>query len=367
MLSVSVIVSIAIILTYLQDRVVGNKIRLNFFLVATVLLIGFFGIRVDYGNDYQSYRDIFDFFANHDFATAAYGDIMASGHNVERGWALLNYFFAPLGWHFFLFTLTVVQFGTIYWFLKKYVPPRYLWVALGFYLLNPALMLTELSMLRQSLAMSICLWIVPCIIQKKWIRAAIVIFLATFIHASCLCMLITLLFPYLSIKRPLLWILWFLGIIIALRIIDSLAGDIITFFLQSKALEVYEGYMDKDIKATGSGVVVALQIVIALFLLWTTKKNKADSHQYPFFILSYCAAMIMVQFAYTVVLSMRLSAYFTQLSLITYVPLSQYAKRNILATIMLLLIFGATVYSFIGHFSSETYGEFYSVYHTLLD
>lgn len=228
-------------------------------------------------------------------------------------------------------------------------------------------MLTELSMLRQSLAMSIYLWTVPWILQKKWIRAGIVILIAATIHTSCLCMLPTLLFPYMTVKHPTRWIIWFVGIVLALKFIDSFAGGIIGFVLQNDALARYEKYVLRETdNVEGSGVVVMLQVVIATSLLWITTKHNDNRRRYMFFTLVYCAAVIMIPFSYIVPLSARIGLYFTQLSLITYILLAQYAKRHKFALILLTLIFCVMIYDFVGHFSSITYGPYYSVYHTIL-
>ncbi len=64
---------------------------------------------------------------------------------------ILNYLFVPFGWQSFITFLTIIQFGTVYWFINKYSDTKYMWIVFALYVLSSELMLVSLSMLRRRL------------------------------------------------------------------------------------------------------------------------------------------------------------------------------------------------------------------------
>lgn len=62
--------------------------------------------------------------------------------------------------------LTAFEISVYYWFIKKYIPKEWYWFAVFIYVFNPNFMLTQSSMMRQTLAMCIVLLSIPYIYKK---------------------------------------------------------------------------------------------------------------------------------------------------------------------------------------------------------
>lgn len=63
--------------------------------------------------------------------------------------------------------LTAFEISVYYWFIKKYIPKEWYWFAVFIYVFNPNFMLTQSSMMRQTLAMCIVLLSIPYIYKKR--------------------------------------------------------------------------------------------------------------------------------------------------------------------------------------------------------
>ena len=228
MISVTIVNIIAVLLAYLGRY---SKYRYGF-IGAIVLLICFYGIRYDYGNDYMGYFR--SFMSYNMYETIEYS---TDSKDIERGWLFLNRLFAPLGFPALVFFLTVIQFCTIYWFIKKYVDTKYCYLVLFFYLFSPGLMLTMLSMMRQALAMNIVLWAVPTILRKKIWQSLLLIYLAAQFHQTAYVMLILPFTVFLMNLRRKLYVEVVFGLFVVLFFSGNFLSVQINFFV--------ENYFDK--------------------------------------------------------------------------------------------------------------------------
>ena len=166
MIETIVIGLICVFLAYL-----GRYRRLSWgFGAAMTILFVFLAIRYEWGNDYRQYIDKFTVYNSIDEFN--YSD---PNERWEVGWIFLYRIFKPFGFFSLVIVLTAFEISVYYWFIKKYIPKEWYWFAVFIYVFNPNFMLTQSSMMRQTLAMCIVLLSIPYIYKKKVIIAALFI------------------------------------------------------------------------------------------------------------------------------------------------------------------------------------------------
>lgn len=152
--------TLAVLFSYLSKY---NKFSYGFEL-AFFCLILFYGVRYNYGNDYISYWQMFDEIASYR-SFVLFDDSV----RIEPGWILLNKIFSRCGFPFLVFFLTIFQFLSIYYFIKRFVPINKRYIALFIYLFSFDLMLLELSMMRQTIAIFLTMYAVVFLLNQKFI------------------------------------------------------------------------------------------------------------------------------------------------------------------------------------------------------
>ena len=90
MIAVTIVNIVAVLLTFLSRY---KNFRYGFEIAILVLII-FFGVRYNYGNDYPGYYDMFNEINSYHTLTIALGNM-----GIEDGWIVLNRLFAPLGFY----------------------------------------------------------------------------------------------------------------------------------------------------------------------------------------------------------------------------------------------------------------------------
>ena len=144
----------------------------------------FFAIRYDFGNDYLSYLNHFEAVCDsYDFDSA-----LSASTSFEAGWVLLCRLFRPIGFFGMVFVLTILENLIIYRLINKYVPVKWHWLAVFSYVMTSSLCLTGLSMMRQFLAMCICMIAIDLALKKRgyFIWALFLVLLSTQFHTSAM-------------------------------------------------------------------------------------------------------------------------------------------------------------------------------------
>ena len=118
--------------------------------VSFVLIFLFLALRYDYGNDYRSYLD--EFVRLTSYSSLDYTD---ETEHFEKGWLFLYFLFKPFGFFALVAVLAAFNCFIYYRLIKKYVLPNYYWLAVFIYVFNVGFMLTQLSSMRQTLAIGI--------------------------------------------------------------------------------------------------------------------------------------------------------------------------------------------------------------------
>lgn len=169
---------VTVLLAYLaqwQKRATSLKI-------AFVLIFLFLALRYNFGNDYNNYLIGF-------MEISSNAKIFLTDAKWEPGWRFLHIIFRPFGFFAMVGTLALIHCIILYRFVRRYVPPKYYWLALFIYIFEPYLMLIECSAMRQTVAISLFLLSIDFLIRKKAIGYFICILIGISMHKSALVLL----------------------------------------------------------------------------------------------------------------------------------------------------------------------------------
>ena len=192
-----------ILLTHLESKgQLKNGMAIGF-VIMTILAV----IRYDYGNDYMNYYRSYLFIISHDFSFSIekLTDIFR-----EPGWTFINFLFKPFGESgFFIMvaTLAIFQNWVYYRFVKGYVPIEYRWFAVFVYLFNTSLYVLNMSMLRQGLTITMLVFCIPYILEKKWLKTALIFILFSTVHSSVKFLIPFAFFGFLKFSERRTWII----------------------------------------------------------------------------------------------------------------------------------------------------------------
>lgn len=322
----------------------------------TVMLILFFGIRVDYGNDYAQYELMF-----RHVNSIGNGAVMRQYVRVEIGWVWLCALFGKFDFSVLVFFLTVVQFGTVGWFINKYVPANIQWAVLALYLFWPSLMIMGLSQMRQTLAMSIVLMAIPSILNRRWIPSIVIILVATLFHTSAFVAFLFLIVTYLyKINYK-----WGLTIFLLLIVTETVFRD--SYFMM--ALQVLESTQFKKYKiyAQGvndmrSGLGYIMQLMFALYMVWITRWKSVDRRFFIYSLVIYYAMTPLTSVLGSIV---RLAYYFQLVGIIAFPVLLRRMRRDAAAMAFGVLFIFLVFYNFVYFFEDPTWVRAFKHYNTI--
>ncbi len=160
------IVVVAVMISFLGSASSKHIHRVSFF-----MLFCFAAIRYDYGNDYMSYMNKYLY--------------IHAGRWEFDAEPLFNLMCTIIPSYFLLIALISLAFvWVMYWFITKNLPNKYVFVGLFIFLVNPMLFLTNLSSLRQCLAMLVYIFAVEAGYRRKIWSYFFLVVLAALFHKS---------------------------------------------------------------------------------------------------------------------------------------------------------------------------------------
>lgn len=336
------------------------KTRSSLMPVAVIFLILFFGIRTDYGNDFEQYKEMYAAL-NH----RALGGLASLYPDVEMGWKILCASFRGVDFQIFVFCMTVVQFSTIGWFINKYVDRRYQALILAIYLFWPHLMITQLSMMRQSLAMSIVMTSIPYVLSKKWIKAELIIILAIQFHTSAYVALPLPMLIYANRWNQNLYIAFFIFIFALIYTIPESFQKLITSVLEYDKFEHYDFYIKNNEEVElRSGAGYLMQVLFCIYLFWILRWKSTGNR---FFLI--CFAIYCMSLPLTGVVGQigRLSMYYMQIGLAAFQPLIKRVRHDPMAMVFFIFWIFFIVYSYLAFFVNPIWIKKFMTYQTILN
>lgn len=306
----------------------------------SILIVTFLvGLRGDVEPDYRSYLDIFN--------KVSFSNLF-SVNSVEIGYNYYNYIvkeFLLLPFQFVVFTVAFITIWLKFKFLKNN-SPRYLISFLLYYC--SLLFLYDFIAIRQALAMSIFMISIPFIIERRFLKYLLCIFIASLFHISAV-----ILFPlYFIINKKINNYFALFVLIGCLYLnINEITFPIISFFSDlfsissvSNKLEIY------SLETEYSFISIRLLIFSFIFLIFKffNNKNEKFSLYFNIFLIGIVTSTILnevPQFSY------RIKAYFVWADIILWVLLVEnFCKKHfglkIIIYIILVLVYSITLYDF---------------------
>lgn len=352
MITVALFNSLVVLCAYLA-RYKGYEffLKISFFLIFL-----FLALRYNYGNDYSSYINLFLNTNNKDSI-----DYLDNTSHFESGWLFLCRLFEPLGFFAMVAVLAAFNCLVYYEFIRKYSPPDYYWLAVFLYVFDPAVMLVQSSAMRQSLAISLFIFSINYIQNKKLIRYIFCIGLASLFHTSALILLPVYLLGVYNFKTNKSTIVTLFVFYIFLYLIGNSLISYIKIFIESYLSQQYEFSEESGVLGTGLGLIVS-SILFLFVLIYAEPQTKEDAFLFKISFLGY----FIIPIGLVIFVLARMGMYFQIANIVVFpLILKGMKKRTILKTYFVLLVIGITMWGFYRFFQSDVWQESFGTYQTI--
>lgn len=340
------VVFLSVALSILNYGKKSNGLKWSFVLITVYL-----GLRYMYGSDYPAYLDLFQQYNSDSFHIWDIKKMLDSDIYGEVGWQIINKLFKPFGYFGLNIALAVFENIIIYELVKKYVPPRWYWLAIVVYMLNTRLFLIgACSMERQWLAVCVVILATKYIEGRKIIPYVTLVLLAGTFHRSAFLMLP---FYFLCFVKNLHLKVFHLTLFVVLLFIwnsivpllmNPLMNDIIA--TDENVFSDYSRYADRDAvneQITIIGLITEVVITYIVPLLGLLYYSRLDSKTQKL-ILLYIVALFLKPFAEIIPMINRFDYFFIVFS-ICLIPLllsllaKQYALWAYAVVLMIVVIY----------------------------
>ena len=287
--------------TLLASSYKRNKYALE---LAFLILTIFLAIRYEFGQDYDAYLQYFDLSNRGSLQEAI------DSSRFEAGWTVLYRFFQPIGFFGMVIILTFLENFIIYRFVKKYVQPRWYWLSVFSYIFTASICLTGMSMMRQFLAMLICMVAIDLALKKKKyvVFSLTLVLLATQFHTSAAICFPFCLIGFLKDIRLSNGSAIFIGLclIIGGYFLADFFGSYLQLLVRDNAFERYEVTLDDQYsRKYGISNIVDYFILFTILLM-----QKYQDKNLRFLFCYFIIYMLIDAFKPVAPLIGRLSLYF---------------------------------------------------------
>ena len=355
---------VALLFTYLEG--VGKMKKGLWLGVAIVTFLA--AIHYNFGSDYPEYFADYREFLTHNYSLKdiLFGNLDERGGEI--GWLFLMWIVTPFGisgFYVLVALLAVFQGVVVYMLINKYVPAKWMVFALFIYLFNTNLYVGSMSGLRQNTAMAIIGSSLPLILNKKFIKAFIIILLASLVHKSAFIFLPFAFWGFVTrrIGKPIFFI--YLAIIVVLYIFKDYIQLLLDTFFMIEEFQIYQIYTEREVEASyGIGFLVSLVSVFLSFsLIW-----RGGGNEDVFRIVSLAAiSYAMMPIVNNVGLASRIAYYFDFFSMLALPYCYATVKKKPIRIGLLSLFVILYVYSFYNYFFLPERYESTYIYHSLFD
>lgn len=314
----------------------------------------FWAMRYGYGNDYFAYLNMFQLIQ--DQAEGGYRD---SG--IEIGWYYINLLFSDAGFFAFVAALSFFTYCSIARFISRFVSPGYYWLAGFIFIFIPDNFLIQTSAMRQTLAISIFLYSIEYIVERKILHYFCFVALATIFHTSAA----VLFFLYfvggknLSIRSthiPILIAGFFSVFFISDHVVD-LAFRVLGQFDEIGKYSEYKGS-----GVLGSGLGVAFQVFLLIASIFV--HDKLDR---PKQILLRIAILgfFVIPLSSSLMIIGRLGFYFSAVHIAAIPAIVSVFRRSWASVAFLTIYFVYAFFLYFSFFSDPVWVKSYSDYVTI--
>lgn len=328
-------ISIILILPYLVDVSLKQKksiklVALTFISIFCAFIAAFRG---NSGTDTSMYRTLYEF-----------GEIsILRWVKIEPGYMILNNFFKNLGFSSNVF-LGFLSFLTTFFILQSInLEKEKINVYISSLVYFSTLYFQSFNIVRQALAVSICLFAMLLYLNNNKLIGIIFIILAALIHRSAILCLFIIVAKFIFERKNSKLIFYISLMLLLFLVLDrNLFGKIILVITGS---QYYAGYVLRDSGSKGSFLLYYLKLLPVLFISFLEiknyKKNQSINVMFILMLFGYILSSIGV---FTSTDINRLGLYFSSCNIVimgycanTNINIKgTYISKNVLATIIML-------------------------------
>ena len=356
---------IALLFTVMESRgKMQGGMKKGFYLLTILACIHY-----NYGNDYPGYYQLYNEISQIPFDL---GSILNGDVYNEPGWVLINYLFKYLGGFFSLVAvLNILQNIIFYCFIRDNVNKEWWWLAMIVYVFKTSFYVMNFSMMRQGLAIAIfvaCWTLIKTPSLKRNAIAAVIMFLASFVHHSAIILVPFCFWSFLPVKNGKIWATIYISLFLLMYLSRDVLDTILTPLLST---DVAEMYLDKYSQSQEKNLTVGFGFVLLLIpfivsLVYLFKKD-ADNISKSLVMLGAIGTMI-GPISLVVPIAGRLGSYFMAFTIatcpITYTSISSVPIKKLLIGLFLLVTLYDYYYFF---FVDITWAEHYREFHTIFE
>ena len=351
---------IALLLTYLEST---NKVKDGMkwgFVIVTILGM----IHYDYGNDYMSYYDVYKQVTSYSFDLPG---ILAGDYFREPGWALLCWFFKPIGGFFMMVAvLNMIQNMLVYRTIKNYVEKKWWPLSVFIYLFSTSFYLMNFSMMRQGFVVCVFLGLWPLIKEKKWYLAAPILWLCSFVHTSAIILIPFAFAGLVPIGKGKVWASLYIIVFLVLWLSGSVLNDI---FMSFMSIEEFQNYADtystsNNTMKIGLGFAMNLiPFILGMMYLRDTESGHRFSDNLVVSIA--LVSFVITPFASIIQLIGRLGVYFGSYQMIAMPLIYKNLKRKDIQWALLFLFVFMLAYDYLIFFKNPIWINKFTTFKTI--
>ena len=341
---------LAVLFAFLESK----KLLKNGLLFSFVIIFIFLSLRFDYGNDYFGYYKGFQ-----EINRFVNFDLFDKELHYEPGWIVLCILFKQLGFFWMVAFLSFLYCYILYKLIKKYVPLKLYWLSVFICVFSIGNLLTQLSSMRQTLAILIFIISIKFINEKRIIIFIALILLASTIHNSALLLLPIYFIQFVNFKFNK----FSGGLILLLYCSLYVFGENIRPLLNSLVASFNEDYLVYDEKGVlNSGI--GLFVLSFFFILVLMKDRQYDGEKALLFKLV-TLGFLFAPIGLIIMMFGRVSMYFSVFLIVVYPLVFDSIKSKEIRLAFLVLLVLIIMSSFFDFFESPIWQDKYKEYHTI--
>ena len=293
---------------YMHNKKKGLQISMS-------ILFIFLAIRYNFGNDYPSY---YRMFYNSDFTELL-------DERIEYGYALLCAVFKPFGFFSLIIFWSAFYCLALYKTFRRYIPPQYYWLVIMSIISNADLVFYGASAIRQTLAFSCILFVLPYLEVKKPIQYAVGVVIASLFHLSALVFIVLYPLMYLNLRNKIFIFVFGFVALMFMTVLKSQFEGIVNTIAANHFEKYVDRYGNSEQVIEGGTIGTIIRIIFLCLFLWSMRfeTNKIKS---IFFIL---ATMCIVIFTMRNLASLqRFTLYFGYMMAFSFSYALEFIKKK---------------------------------------
>ena len=238
-------------------------------------------------------------------------------------------------------------------------------MAIFIYLFVTNIYVLSFSMMRQSLAIALCVLMLKWIYEKKTMLACVGILLTTTIHASVIIMLPWTFIGLLPTRKHKLYAIIIAILFTVLVVFRDVADSIFVKILTFKLVADYNNLYGEDSNTLKIGIGFAINMISLLIVLYYLYTNNRISKADTSIVMLYSFGFIVLPFTLILPLIARVMYYFTVFSVLALPITYSYLKNNLLRISCTALFMLMTLYDYMLFFQQPIWIEKYTTYQTI--